>query len=138
QRETHEVHRTELAELFIRVSRLEAPDDDVRPDLEADVVPRVDAEERVEHPLDRSLLADLDEHGGGELSVIGQQAVVNGDLVRHLLVVDDALGTDHLLDLEPDGVAVLEDERKIASDRDATFPLQRDDRVAARLADLLV
>ena len=89
---------------------LESPDDHLRADLQADVVARVDAEQRIQHGLDVARVADLDEHRRRELAGPGQQVVVHAELVRDLRVVDDPLGADHLLDLEPHGPAVLEDE----------------------------
>jgi hypothetical protein len=83
-------------------------------------------------------LADLDEHGRRQLTPPEQQRVVDGQLLGDLVVVDDALGAEHLLDLEPHGLVVLEDERQVAADADPAIGLERDDRLASRRAHLLV
>ena len=117
---------------------LEGADHDVGPDLQAHVVARVDAEQVVEHGLDPVGLLDLDEHGGRQLAGPRQQRVVDRDLLGDLPGVDDALGADHLLDLEPHGLAALEHKRQVATDGHPPLGLQRDDRAASLVAHLLV
>ena len=117
---------------------LEGADHDVGPDLQAHVVARVDAEQVVEHGLDPVGLLDLDEHGGRQLARPWQQRIVDRDLLGDLVEVDDALGPDHLLDLEPHGLAVLEHERQVAADGHPPLGLQRDDRATTLVAHLLV
>src|SRR6058998_1233538 len=68
----------------------------------------------------------------------GPERVVDLDLLRDPLRVHEPLSADHLLDLEPHGLPVLEDEREIAAHGDATVPLELDDLAAPRVADLLV
>ena len=110
ERETYEVHDADLSPLLVRASGLEAPDHHVRPHLHAQVILRVDAEETIEHRLDLRRLRDLDHHRGCQLRGPGQELVVDVHFLHDLPVVDDALGPDHLLDLEPHGQAVLEDQ----------------------------
>ena len=76
--------------------------------------------------------------GRGELARPRQERPVDVDLPLHLDVVDDALGAAHLLDLEQQGLAVLEDEREVGPHLHAAPGLQRDHPAAPLLADLLV
>ena len=117
---------------------LEVAHDDVRPDRQPHVVARVDAEELVQDGLDLQRLADLDEHRRRELTRPGQERVVDPDLLRDLRLVHDALGADHLLDLEPDGLPVLEDEGEVAAHGDAAGLLQLDDLASPRFSHPLV
>src|SRR5439155_10303396 len=66
------------------------------------------------------------------------ERVVDLDLLRDPRRVHEPLSADHLLDLEPHGLPVLEDEREIAAHGDATVPLKLDDLAAPHVADLLV
>ena len=81
---------------------------------------------------------DLDEERGRKLSGRGNQGVVGVQLVLDLVRLDDPLGADHLLDLEPDSVAVLEQEGEVLTDRNATRALGFDDPWPDLVADLLV
>jgi len=132
------VHGRELAALVIGMPGLEPADNHVGTDLQPHVIAAVDALQRVQHRLDLGGVADLDEHRRRQLPGPGQERVVDLELVADPVLRDDALSADHLLDLEPHGLPVLEDERQVTADADPAIGLQRDDRLPARLAHLLV
>src|SRR6266849_7190282 len=109
--EADEVHGRELALLLVGVAGLElAGDGELLAHLDPHGGPHVDAHEAVEDGLDLVLLCDLDEEGGAELTTARQEGTVDVELVLHAGIIGDSLDPSHLLDLEEQGVAVLEDE----------------------------
>src|SRR6266850_2055595 len=108
---------------------------DRRPGVDA---PRVDTHEAVEHGLDLVLVGNLDEERGAELARLGQEGVVNVELVPDLGIIRDALDAAHLLDLEEHGVPVLEYEGKVPAHRHPPHALQIDHALAHPIAHLLV
>ena len=105
---------------------------ELRAELQDQMAGLVQADEFVEHGLDPSRLGDFDEERGGQLAGPGEQRVVRVDLVLDLLGLDDPLYAEHLLDLEPHGVAVLEHQRHQRPQRDPA-PLLGFDDAAAKL-----
>ena len=68
--------------------------------------------ETVEDGLDLVLFGDLDEEGGAELTTPRQEGIVDVELGLPAGIIGDPLDPAHLLDLEEQGVAVLEDEER--------------------------
>ena len=79
------------------------------PSTQRDVL--VDADQPVELGADARLLLDLDEERGRELALAGHQLVVDVELVLHLRGLVDALDLEHLLHLEAQRLAILEEQR---------------------------
>ncbi len=67
-----------------------------------------------------------------ELAGPREKGAVHVDLLLHLGVVDDALGAAHLLDLEQQGLPVLEDEREVGPTATWRFCLSAMTRRGAR------
>src|SRR6185437_7249361 len=79
-----------------------------------------------------------DEDRDGDLPLPGEELVVRLDLVQDGRLRRDPLGPQHLLDLEEDGVAVLEDGGDVLTDLDAARLLRLDHARAEARADGLV
>jgi len=87
---------------------------------------------------DLVLFGDLDEEGGAELTTPREERIVDVELVLHAGIIGDPLDPAHLLDLEEQGVAVLEDEGEVPADGHPPAALELDDPRARLLAHLLV
>jgi len=117
--EANEVHGAELALLLVGVAGLElAGNRELLADLDPHRRPHVDAHEAVEDGLDLVLLGGRGDKEGTRLSRPGQERVVDVELVLHAAIVGDPLHAAHLLDLEEQSVAVLEDEGQVAANGD--------------------
>jgi hypothetical protein len=123
EREPHVLNRgdpvlLELLGVEVRPDRLVA-------DVHVDVF--VDSDQAIELRSDLGHLGDFDHERGRERIVVGDELVVNVDLLLDLLRLHDLLGPDHLLDVEEDRVAVLEHEHEFVADRDSSRALECDD-----------
>jgi hypothetical protein len=87
----------------------------------------IDADQAVERCTDRFAIGDVDKQRG-------RQPAARWDLLWGA----DALDPEHLLDLETDGFPVLEHQRDVLADGDATRPLVRDDGGSIRAAQARV
>ncbi len=106
--------------------------------LEPEVPARGEAHEPVELRLDASLLGDLDEQRGRKLARVGQQLVVDVDLLLDGLRFREALGPAHLLDLVQDGETTFEDERHAVAEEDAPLRFHGDHVLPPGVANQLV
>ena len=91
-----------------------------------------------EAPVDLILVLDLDHHRRRQLTEVGQQLVVDVELLLEPILGHDALGPDHLLDLEQNGAPVLEQKAQAVADSDPASAREGDDLGAERVARLLV
>src|SRR5688572_969384 len=80
----------------------------------------LDADELGEPLAQLGIRGELEEHGGAQLSGPGDQRVVRVELTLDRLVRDQLLDPRHLLDLEADGVSVLEHEGHDVAEVDAS------------------
>ena len=108
----------------------------LRAQLERDVL--VDADQPVELGSDPLGIGDFHEERGGELAFAGHQFVVHVELVLDLVRVRNALHPQHLLHLEAQGLAVLEEQRHVLSDGQTSLALVGDDGVAVGAAQRVV
>jgi hypothetical protein len=76
--------------------------------------------------------------GRREVSVAGQEPVVDVELLADPLVGRDPFGPRHLLDLEPHRFYVLEEERDDRTEADATEPLELDHPLPVLVAHPLI
>ena len=110
----------------------------MRPYAERNRGAPVDALQPVEDRFDLRRIGHLDQEGRAQLTGPRNLFVIAFHLFADALRSEDPLSPDHLLDLEQDGVPVLEYEGDPITDRDAAPLLQVDDALAKGVSLALV
>src|SRR5262245_41788840 len=94
--------------------------------VEGEVQVLLEADQLVQGAVARSGFGELEHQRGGELARRRQEIAVRLDLAGDVFLVGDALRAQHFLDLIGHGSAILECQRGVGTDLDATKRARRD------------
>src|SRR5687768_11185550 len=134
KREPHVLHRADL--IFLAAPFFKTPGDDTAADFEKNRF--VDTQKFKQILPQISLVGDFQEQGGAELSRIGNQLIIDRDLLANLVEVGDFFRPQHFLYLKDHGVAILENDRDLVAQRNPSYLLFFYNVLAKLLAHVLV
>src|ERR1700722_9340615 len=134
KRETHELHGADA--IGCDLPRIEAGR--LAAIANADPEMTLETDQRTQCNVALSLVGVLDKHRGGKLARPRKQFVVSVDFVADGVLGGHSLGSHHLLNLIPNGLAVLEQQSEMFANREPAALLFGDNQRAQPRAQNLV